>query len=102
MTIDTERFSRVPLFVGLEPNDIAKLLQIAEDLSTEPGDVIVREGEPGDGFYVIGDGVFEVVRGGASENIMARFALKMPIYQYAFGEQFAHGVELHAGVGATF
>ena len=36
------------------------------------------------------------------ENVMARFTLKIPIYQHVYGEQFAHGVELHAGVGAAF
>jgi CRP/FNR family transcriptional regulator, cyclic AMP receptor protein len=72
MTVNTERFATVPLFDMLEPLEIVDLLDIAEDLRTRPGDIIVREGDPGDGFYVISAGVFEVVKGDDQGIVLAR------------------------------
>ena len=68
MTIDTERFSTVPLFEGLKPLEISSFLKISEDVVAKAGDVIVKEGDPGDGFYVIGKGAFDVVKGDAATN----------------------------------
>ncbi|MEM7248528.1 MAG: cyclic nucleotide-binding domain-containing protein [Acidobacteriota bacterium] len=75
MSIDTERFTKVPLFEKLNPDEVASLLEIAEDVLPEAGDVVVEEGSDGDAFYVISDGVFDVVQGGSSaleQKVMAR------------------------------
>jgi len=57
-----ERFSAVSIFEGIEHQEIARFLTHAEDLTTEPGEVIIRQGEPGDGLYLISAGSFDVVR----------------------------------------
>lgn len=59
---DTEKFSVAPLFVGLAQPEILKLLKISENVATNPGDQVVREGDQGDGVYVIAAGVYEVVK----------------------------------------
>ncbi len=63
--IDTEKFAQVPLFVGLSQPEIVKLIKISENLTANPGDVIVRQGDVGDGVYVIAAGAFEVQKAGA-------------------------------------
>jgi CRP/FNR family transcriptional regulator, cyclic AMP receptor protein len=69
--IHPERYLTVPLFLGLEPREIISLLKISEDLVVAEGEEIVREGDQGDGFYVIAKGAFEV-RKGQSKEILAR------------------------------
>ena len=72
MEINTEKFSTVPLFEGLEQREIIDLLRIAEDVVAEEGQEIVRQGQAGDGFYVIAAGAFEVVKSGAEQAVLAR------------------------------
>ena len=69
MSTDTETFATVPLFEGLEYTDIGRILKISENVSASAGDVILREGEPGDAFYIISAGAFEVRKGA---NVLAR------------------------------
>ena len=57
-----ERFPTVPIFKGLEGLEIARLLEDAVDVATNPGQVVIEQGKPGDGLFVIGAGAFEVVR----------------------------------------
>ncbi len=73
MTIDTERFSTVPLFEGLDHTEISALLKSAEDVVAKEGDELVRQGESADGFYIIAAGAFEVLKhGGAKDAVLAR------------------------------
>jgi len=72
MSIDTERFTTVPLFEGLTHREIADLLRIAEDVVANAGDVIVKEDDPGDGFYVIGKGSYDVIKGDNPNAPLAR------------------------------
>ncbi len=60
--IEVERYATVPLFQGVKPEDIMRLLKAAKDIPALHGDVIVTEGEPGDGFFVIGKGLFDVTK----------------------------------------
>ncbi len=57
-----ERFPTVPIFQGLEALQIAQLLNHAEDIETIQDQVIVEQGRPGNGLYIISAGIFEVVR----------------------------------------
>lgn len=55
-----EFLRRVPLFSGLMPNT---LTEVADQMTLErfsPGDVVIRQGEPGDKFYLIRRGEAEV------------------------------------------
>ncbi len=72
MSVDIERFGTVPLFEGLKHTEVADLLRIAEDVAAKEGDEIVRQGDAGDGFYIIGAGKFEVLKSGKNSEVLAR------------------------------
>lgn len=69
MTVAPEQYTTVPLFEGLKPLEVMKLLKIAEDIEAGEGQVIVSEGESGDGFFVIAKGAFVVRKAGLTEVI---------------------------------
>jgi len=77
----TERFSTVPLFEGLDYKEITSLIAHAEDISASAGEEIVRQGSPGDGFYIISAGEFEVLKSGTDSKVLA----KLENFSY-FGE----------------
>jgi MFS family permease len=56
----------VPLFAPLPGQTLERLAGDMRLLRFAPGETIVREGEPGDDFYVIGDGRVAVSTDGAS------------------------------------
>src|SRR2546428_11668393 len=68
MTVELEHYAAVPLFKGLSPDDIMRLLKIAKDVVANESDLIVREGDAGDGFFVIAKGAFEVRKRRASRD----------------------------------
>ena len=49
-----------PLFEGLSDEELQKLMDMAEPVSLRAGDVLIRQGEPGDSAYVVIRGEFEV------------------------------------------
>lgn len=59
--------ARTPLFSQLGRLDLARLAGELEELEFSPGQVIVREGDRADGFYVIKSGQAAVVPGVASD-----------------------------------
>ncbi len=67
-----EKFTQVPLFANLDHSEISDLLRITEDVEAKEGDLIVRQGTPGDGFYIIGAGIFEVLKSGNKDEVLAR------------------------------
>jgi cAMP-dependent protein kinase regulator len=68
MMVEMEHYAQVPLFKGLPPDDIMRLLKTAKDVVAHANDVIVREGDAGDGFFVIAKGAFEVRKRRASRD----------------------------------
>jgi MFS family permease len=54
----------LPLFAPLPPPELDGLARSLEPLHVVRGRVVLREGEPGDRFYAIGDGKFEVAAAG--------------------------------------
>lgn len=72
MTIETEKFASVPLFENLDQQEIMKLLKISEHSMVKQGDEIIRQGEPGDGVYIIAAGAFEVLKSGTENKVLAR------------------------------
>jgi CRP-like cAMP-binding protein len=62
MSTDIERFSTVPLFDLLSQEEIVGLLSISKTLPIRRGQVLIEEGTPGDGLYIIGKGAFDVVK----------------------------------------
>ena len=60
----TEHLASVPLFSACSKKELALVAKRAEDLTVEPGKVLVREGAAGAEFFVIVDGTAEVSRHG--------------------------------------
>lgn len=52
----------VPIFAGLSDEAIDLMVKHAHETHTKPGDCIVREGESGNRFYLIGAGEVRVVK----------------------------------------
>jgi MFS family permease len=61
---ELELIERVPMFA---PLSVAAKERIAADLvqlSVQAGELVIRAGEPGDRFYIVGDGEFDISAGG--------------------------------------
>ncbi len=61
-----EHLRRVPLFGGIPDSGLDSIARQLSERSYEPGAVIVKQGEPGVGFYLIDEGKVEVEQGGRS------------------------------------
>ncbi len=70
--MEKESFSSLPLFEGLDLQEVVKMLRIAEDIQTVPGQTVLEQGEPGRGFFLISGGSFDVVHEGESYTVLAR------------------------------
>jgi CRP/FNR family transcriptional regulator, cyclic AMP receptor protein len=54
----------VPLFADLDPRSLQAIALLAREREARPGEVLMREGEPGDEFVVIVEGTVHVERAG--------------------------------------
>jgi putative iron-dependent peroxidase len=54
----------VPLFRGLDPAHLQRVAELAAEVRAADGDVLVRQGEPGDEFFVVVEGNVIVERDG--------------------------------------
>lgn len=59
---DQARLLHVPVFAGLQPGRLETAAQRATVRSMTPGEVVIRQGDPADRFYVILDGTFAVTQ----------------------------------------
>ncbi len=60
---DTEALlASVKVFSGLEPRELSEVAQVAIPRSFDRGEVIFREGDPGDTCYVVRDGTVSIRR----------------------------------------
>jgi CRP-like cAMP-binding protein len=60
----TEHLAAVPLFSACSKKELQLVARRAEDVTVEPGKVLVREGAAGAEFFVIVEGTAEVSRHG--------------------------------------
>ena len=60
MNIDELR--QVPLFADVSGEDLEQLYEMAETISIPAGELVLREGDPGDSLYVVLDGELEVTK----------------------------------------
>jgi MFS family permease len=58
------RLTRLPMFEGLAPARLETAERRATLLPMEPGQTIIRQGDPTDRFYVVGEGEVEVTQVG--------------------------------------
>jgi signal transduction histidine kinase len=49
-----------PLFQGLSDEELQQLMDMAESVSLRAGEILIKQGEPGDSAYVLINGDFEV------------------------------------------
>ena len=63
----------IPIFAGLTSAALAEIANAAQEAVFLTGDIIVREGEPGDRMFIIGAGSVEVVKylGQSHETVLA-------------------------------
>ena len=71
MTLEALRAA--PLFTGLSDADLERLAATVERQKLAPGELLLREGDPGDAMFVVVSGELEVTkRAGATEQPLAR------------------------------
>jgi CRP/FNR family transcriptional regulator, cyclic AMP receptor protein len=58
--LTTEFLSQIPIFDRLLPKDLETLSTLWSPRTLEPGEVLVRKGEPGSSMFVIEDGIVEI------------------------------------------
>ncbi|MBM3663504.1 MAG: cyclic nucleotide-binding domain-containing protein [Actinobacteria bacterium] len=62
-TRDThERFRRLPMFAGCSEAELAEIDRLADEVSIEPGRVVMRQGDLGQEFAVVVSGSLDVVK----------------------------------------
>ncbi len=59
---ELRRMARLPLFGGMSPARIEAALRKLEPIRVATGDVVIRQADPADRFFVIGAGAFAVTR----------------------------------------
>jgi len=70
--MNAELIRKQLLFVGLSDKEIDWLAQMAEEISLKKGEVLMKEGTPGDALYLVVEGQLEVSkRSGNSEIVIA-------------------------------
>jgi CRP/FNR family cyclic AMP-dependent transcriptional regulator len=62
--LDATRLKSIPLFEEVGDVELARIAPFAQEVSVEPGKVLVREGDFSYEFMAIEDGEAEVTRGG--------------------------------------
>jgi CRP-like cAMP-binding protein len=63
-TVEAQALRSAPFFAGLSSEDLHGILRVGRPVSFEPGQSMVRQGDPGDGMYIIVAGSAEVDVGG--------------------------------------
>ena len=52
----------IPLFSGLEETNLEKIASLARQLEFSRDEIIFNEGDPGDGFYIVGTGKVKIYK----------------------------------------
>jgi signal transduction histidine kinase len=60
LLMNLQDLRKSPLFQGLSDEELNRLMDMAEPVSLRAGDILIRQGEPGDSAYVLISGDFEV------------------------------------------
>lgn len=71
-----EFLRRLPLFAGLNGEELDRLVQTAEPVSIAAGTVLMEEGSPGDSLYVALEGEFEITKRSGNQDVV--IALRGP------------------------
>ena len=72
MPATVHELSRVELLAGLPGEQLSLLAHRFEREDVAPGETVVREGDPGDRFYIVLSGLFQVTQGDLGERRLLR------------------------------
>jgi CRP-like cAMP-binding protein len=64
MSVDPDLLRAVPLFSGMTDRALAAVAELGDESSAAAGEVLVRQGDPGDAAYLIVDGSARVEQDG--------------------------------------
>jgi len=80
-----DTISRVPSFSGLPENQLEKIKDIAVDRHFNKGEIIFSDGEEGDGFFVVVEGLVKIFKAsiGGKEQILHIYGPGEPFGQVA-------------------
>jgi CRP/FNR family transcriptional regulator, cyclic AMP receptor protein len=59
-----ELLRRVPLFAGCSQRDLVGIARIANEVDFRPGRLLIQQGAPGREFFILIEGLAEVMRSG--------------------------------------
>src|SRR5574341_708448 len=68
--MSVEFLKRLPLFAGLSEEELHRLVQTAEPVSTDAGTVLMEEGSPADSLYVPLEGEFEITKRSGNQDVV--------------------------------
>jgi signal transduction histidine kinase len=71
-----DELRKIPLFADLSEDDLEQLYKMAETVSIPAGQLVLREGDPGDSLYVVLVGELEVTKRQGGQDIL--LALRKP------------------------
>jgi signal transduction histidine kinase/predicted CoA-binding protein len=60
--MDYEFLRKIPLFADLSVADLDRVCQVSEEISLPAGEILFREGDPGDKAYIIQNGQVEILK----------------------------------------
>jgi CRP-like cAMP-binding protein len=63
-----DRLAHVPLFAGIPKRDLEFVASRVDEVSLEPGQTLITEGEPTEAFFILESGHVNVTRGGKPLN----------------------------------
>ena len=99
-----EFLSTIPIFAGLNEAALSELVRVAEEVSVDDKQVIVREGEAGNRMFIIHTGRVEVVKylGQPKETILAMFGPRDFLGEMSMIECVTRSASLRAASRADF
>ncbi|WP_437479620.1 Stp1/IreP family PP2C-type Ser/Thr phosphatase [Sorangium sp. So ce1014] len=65
LALKRDVLAKMPLFARLQEREMLRVMQVAEVLSFEPGQIVVREGDRGDELFIVLSGLVRILRGDA-------------------------------------
>ncbi len=85
--MDEQILKRVELFSGLSIDELQAVAAICKERSLHPGDVIARQGDPGNEFYIITTGFVAIIVEGESEKVIVNLGKGQSVGEMALIDQ---------------
>src|SRR4249920_3226531 len=61
-TMNESLISNIPLFATIPPDELAELARELQQATFPAGTILMREGERGEGVYIVLSGMFEIIK----------------------------------------